>query len=81
SEEHLLNSNQKLRQILTQSALDALPQPLYSELQQAVNVTDPEKVLTIAEKIRDHNPQLAEALISLTKQFRFDLFQELFEEM
>ena len=78
-EQQVMNSAQTLEESLTRSMLRALPEEIYSQLQQAVNVTDPEGVREIAEQIRAQNSQLAEALIDLTKQFRFDILQELFE--
>lgn len=64
---------------LTPAALRTLPPTLYTQLEQAVNVTDPTMVADLIEPIRAQNPRLAEALAEQTKQFRFDILQTLFE--
>ena len=74
---HLSHAAQELEDILTKPTLMALPKELYHELQQAINVTDPERLREIADRIREHNAPLAETLIELAKQFRFDILQKL----
>ena len=75
-EQQLPHAPQDIKDILTQAALTSLPAELYHALQQAVNVTDPESVRASAEQIREYNAPLAETLIELTRQFRFDILQE-----
>jgi len=70
----------KVEEVLTPTALTALPADIYTELQQAVNVTDPGMVNRLIVRIREHNPPLAGALTELMKQFRFDILQGVFEE-
>ena len=71
----------KVEEVLTPRALKALPTDIYTELQQAANVTDPGKVNHLVVRIREHNPPLADALAELMKQFRFDILQAVFEEI
>ena len=71
----------KVEEGLTPRALKALPTDIYTELQQAANVTDPGKVNHLIVRIREHNPSLADALSELMKQFRFDILQAVFEEI
>jgi PAS domain S-box-containing protein len=70
-----------VEELLTPRALKALPTDIYTELQQAANVTDPGKVNYLLVRIREHNPPLADALTELMKQFRFDILQAVFEEI
>jgi PAS domain S-box-containing protein len=72
---------QAVEEILTPAVLTALPADIYTELQQAVNVTDPGKVNYLVTRIRDYNSPLADTLTELMKQFRFDILQAVFEEM
>ena len=77
----LKGEQQTLEDVLTPTALTALPADIYAELQQAVNVTDPGRVNHLLGRIREHNPPLADILAELMKQFRFDILQTVFEEI
>jgi PAS domain S-box-containing protein len=77
----LKGEQQTLEDVLTPTALTALPADIYAELQQAVNVTDPGRVNHLIGRIREYNPPLADILEELMKQFRFDILQTVFEEI
>jgi CheY-like chemotaxis protein len=70
----------KVEDVLTPVVLKTLPADIYTELQQAVNVTDPDMANHVIIQIREYNPLLADALAELMKEFRFDILQALFEE-
>ena len=65
--------------VLTPSALAALPDEIRIGLQQAVEMIDIEMTNSIIEQIRQQNAPLADALAELMKNFRFDVLQKLFE--
>ncbi len=67
------------REALTPEALAALPQELRSSLHEATESIDMETTNTVIERIREHNPSLADVLAELVKNYRFDILQELFE--
>lgn len=67
--------------ILTPAALAGLPNELRVSLQEAVETIDMERTNSIIEWIRGQNEPLANALAELVKQYRFDMLQELFEEI
>jgi len=70
----------KVEDVLTPAALTALPEKLFTELQQAVNAADPKLVNQSIARLHEQNPLLADTLTELVKQFRFDILQALFEE-
>jgi signal transduction histidine kinase len=75
------SSQQTNQNILTPSALAALPDKIRVDLQQAVEMIDIEMTNSIIEQIRQHNEPLADVLAELMKNFRFDVLQKLFEEI
>ena len=62
-------------------ALAALPDELRAGLHLAVETIDLETTNSMIERIREHNPPLADELAKLVKRYRFDILQELFEEI
>lgn len=68
------------------SALDAvalatLPAELRDSLRQAVNIVDVDLVLTQIARIRPYNLPLAEALLELVANYRFDTLLALFQQL
>jgi CheY-like chemotaxis protein len=66
---------------LTPDALATLPDELLVDLQDAVEAVQLGKINSLIPKIHQYNAPLADALVDLVKQFRFDTLQKLFEEM
>ena len=67
--------------LLMSDALAALPDDLRDRLQQAVEEIELHATLQIMDQINSQNPQLADALTELVKQYRFDTLQHLVENM
>lgn len=67
--------------ILTSSALAALPGEILVGLQQAVEMIDIEMTNRMIEQIRQHNAPLADTLAEFVKNYRFDTLQALFNQM
>jgi CheY-like chemotaxis protein len=67
--------------LLTPENLAALPESLLPELREAVDAIDIEAVNRLIEQIRRHNAALANVLLELVEEYRFDRLQELFEKI
>ena len=65
---------------LTTTTLTTLPDALFDELAQAVNIADPVLMQRVIAALRPHDAALATTLEELTNQFRFDILQAVFEE-
>ena len=61
--------------------ITALPEDLFNDLQEAVDVAEPRLVHQLIVRVREYNPKLADALAELVRQFRFDMLQKAFEEI
>jgi CheY-like chemotaxis protein len=71
----------KIDDVLTPAALTSLPDDIYIALQQAVNVTDPGMMNHVIGRVGEYNLPLADLLLELMKEFRFDILQGVFEEL
>jgi signal transduction histidine kinase len=67
--------------VLTPEALAALPNELRADLQQAIEVLDVGMTHCLIDQIRQQNEPLADALAEFVKHYRFDILQELFENI
>jgi PAS domain S-box-containing protein len=72
---------QNVEEVLTPEALAALPDELRVDLQHAVEVIDMEKANSLIDQIREHDKPLAKALAELVKNYRFDVLQQIFEDI
>ncbi len=70
-----------LEDVLTSEALALLPDHLRFGLQQAIERIDLNMSFSMIEKIRPQNAPLADVLTELTRKYRFDTLQALFEKM
>jgi CheY-like chemotaxis protein len=68
---------QSTEEILTPEALATLPDDVLKNLERAVEALDTEAVSLVIERVREHNVPLAEALLTLANNYRFDLLQDL----
>ena len=68
------------RSILTSDRLNALPEELTAALKRSAERTDPKGSNAVIDRIRKHDEPFSDTLTSLTKKYRFDIIQELFEE-
>ncbi len=73
--------NIKQDAILTPAALTALPEELRVSLSQAAIVLDFKRCLSLIGQIRHYNAPLADALMEVVQNFRFDTLQELFKKI
>ncbi|GAK51426.1 putative Histidine kinase [Candidatus Moduliflexus flocculans] len=69
------------REALSPEAFAALSPELLAELRQAIVETDPLKMRQVIAMIRPEHQALADTLDTLTKEFRFDILQAVFEEI
>ncbi len=74
-----LDSMQTETDVLTPSALAALPPELLANLHQATILGDLELMLTLIAQIRFSNEHLANALADLANQFKFEQLLTLIE--
>ncbi len=72
-------TDRTIENLLTPAILATLPPALYTDLQQAVNVTDPGMMHQLLLKVREHDADLADVLHQLVQEFRFDILQTMFE--
>ncbi|MDM8541490.1 PAS domain S-box protein [Desulfococcaceae bacterium HSG9] len=69
------------KNVLTSARLNALPEKLTAALKISAIRTDPQGSNAAIERIREHDKPLADALVKLVKTYRFDIIQELFEDV
>ncbi|MDM8541489.1 PAS domain S-box protein [Desulfococcaceae bacterium HSG9] len=69
------------KNVLTSARLNALPEELTAALKTSAIRTDPQNSNAVIDRIREHDKPLADALTGLVKTFRFDIMQELFEDV
>jgi CheY-like chemotaxis protein len=60
------------KDVLSKKAMSALPVAWVADLRQAAIQADADLVLSLLDRIREQNPSLADALVSLVRDFRFD---------
>jgi TRAP-type mannitol/chloroaromatic compound transport system substrate-binding protein len=65
---------------LTPTDLAALPNEIYTELQQAVNTANLKAMQRLIERVQKQNVSLANTLTALVNQFRFDILQAVFNQ-
>jgi two-component system sensor histidine kinase/response regulator len=70
-----------LKGCLTPEALAALPAGWMAELSQAALRADGDQVLGLVEQIRSQHASLADALVSLVRQYRFDAIVTLVQDL
>jgi CheY-like chemotaxis protein len=74
------NQQSNTDDVLTPEAFLMLPDTLYIELQGAVSTADLKTMQRLIDQIRKQNAPLADALLRLVKEFRFDILQSMFKE-
>ena len=65
---------------ITPKAIAALPDDLLAEFRKAAEIADFETAIHLAERIHPENEALADALLDLVENFRFDTLEELFRK-
>jgi hypothetical protein len=63
-----------------QEAIASLPAALHMDFYKAVESVDFDKAMTIVERIRERDQELATDLAELLNSYRFDTLQKLFKE-
>jgi len=66
--------------LLTPQTLASWPKDWYEPLKLAVESVNIQHAEQVIERISQHEPRLADQLITLVKHYRFDILQTLFEE-
>ena len=66
---------------VTTAAIAALPIEVVTAFRQAVETLDINEVQRLIPQIRQQNAPLAEALAELARHYRFDVIQQIFEDM
>ncbi|MDM8554273.1 response regulator [Desulfococcaceae bacterium HSG7] len=69
------------KNVLTSARLNALPEEQRTALKISAIRTDPKGSNATIDRIREHDKPLADALTELVKTYRFDIMQELFEDV
>jgi len=69
------------RETLSAQVISALPLETLAGLRQAIVETDPLKMNQVIAILRPEHQALADTLGALTKEFRFDILQSVFEEI
>jgi PAS domain S-box-containing protein len=70
-----------VKDVLTPATLATLPTKLRTELQHAVEEINLDMALSLIEQIHQQNASLADDLVELVKNYRFDILQKLFEKL
>ncbi|MDM8554285.1 ATP-binding protein [Desulfococcaceae bacterium HSG7] len=69
------------KNVLTSARVNALPEEQLAALKVAAIRTDPKGSNAAIDRIREHDGALADALAELVKTYRFDIIQELLEDV
>ncbi|MDM8541484.1 response regulator [Desulfococcaceae bacterium HSG9] len=69
------------KNVLTSARLNALPEEQRTALKISAIRTDPKGSNATIDRIREHDKPLADALTELVKTYRFDIIQELFQDV
>ncbi|MCP4623494.1 MAG: hypothetical protein GY850_08175, partial [bacterium] len=68
-------------QTLTPAALAALPEECFTALQSAAQTLSITETEAVIDDIRVYDEALADALVELVREYRFDVLLELFEDI
>jgi len=78
SEKDKINSKES---VITSDRLSKLPKSWITKLNESSVSGDFSEAEAVVDKIREHDGELADALIELVNEFRFDILQEILENV